>query len=173
FRPVDIKLAMDGSLYIADFYNRIIGHYEVPITHPGRDRERGRIWRVVYTGDKGIPHAAPPDLTRVVRDELMLALAHPNIVVRTHATHQLVHRVGEPAIKPLQSIMGTKVPALLQAHGLWVLERLGGLNDDIFLVLALSPDPMIRVHLLKAVAGRKNLWQKHEGIASALTGLVS
>ena len=30
FRPVDIKLGPDGALYVADFYNRIIGHYEVP-----------------------------------------------------------------------------------------------------------------------------------------------
>ena len=41
FRPVDLKLGPDGALYVADFYNRIIGHYEVPLTHPGRDRERG------------------------------------------------------------------------------------------------------------------------------------
>ena len=51
FRPVDLQWGPDGALYIADFYNRIIGHYEVPLTHPGRDRERGRIWRVVYKGD--------------------------------------------------------------------------------------------------------------------------
>src|SRR5438128_10053449 len=51
FRPVDNQLGPDGALYIADFYNRIIGHYEVPLTHPGRDRERGRIWRVVYKGE--------------------------------------------------------------------------------------------------------------------------
>jgi putative heme-binding domain-containing protein len=50
FRPVDLQWGPDGALYIADFYNRIIGHYEVPLTHPGRDRERGRIWRVVYKG---------------------------------------------------------------------------------------------------------------------------
>ncbi|MBC7979810.1 MAG: c-type cytochrome [Armatimonadetes bacterium] len=47
FRPVDLQIGPDGALYIADFYNRIIGHYEVPLTHPGRDRERGRIWRLV------------------------------------------------------------------------------------------------------------------------------
>jgi putative membrane-bound dehydrogenase-like protein len=47
FRPVDIRLGPDGALYIADFYNKIIGHYEVPLTHPGRDRERGRIWRII------------------------------------------------------------------------------------------------------------------------------
>ena len=46
FRPVDLQLAPDGALYVADFYNRIIGHYEVPLDHPGRDRERGRIWRI-------------------------------------------------------------------------------------------------------------------------------
>src|SRR5439155_9481259 len=50
FRPVDVKLGLDGALYVADFYNRIIGHYEVPLTHPGRDHERGRIWRIVYRG---------------------------------------------------------------------------------------------------------------------------
>ena len=54
---MDVKLGPDGALYVADFYNRIIGHYEVPLTHPGRDRDRGRIWRIVYTGKdhKGTP----------------------------------------------------------------------------------------------------------------------
>ena len=50
FRPVDIQLGPDGAMYVADFYNKIIGHYEVPLEHPGRDRESGRIWRIVYRG---------------------------------------------------------------------------------------------------------------------------
>src|SRR5256886_4039423 len=44
FRPVNLQLGPDGALYIADFYNRIIGHYEVPLTHPAPDRTSGRIW---------------------------------------------------------------------------------------------------------------------------------
>ncbi len=60
FRPVDIQLGPDGALYIADFYNRIIGHYEVPLTHPDRDRERGRIWRIVYRGPKRPGQPAGP-----------------------------------------------------------------------------------------------------------------
>ncbi len=55
FRPVDLQFGPDGALYVADFYNKIIGHYEVPLTHPGRDRERGRIWRVVKNGATGKP----------------------------------------------------------------------------------------------------------------------
>jgi putative heme-binding domain-containing protein len=50
FRPVNLQLGPEGALYIADFYNKVIGHYEVPLTHPGRDRERGRIWRIVKEG---------------------------------------------------------------------------------------------------------------------------
>src|SRR5215831_8537081 len=30
FRPVDLHLGPDGAMYVADFYNRIIAHYEVP-----------------------------------------------------------------------------------------------------------------------------------------------
>ncbi len=50
FRPVDILLGPDGALYVADFYNKIIGHYEVRLDHPERDRTSGRIWRIVYRG---------------------------------------------------------------------------------------------------------------------------
>ncbi|NJM55995.1 MAG: hypothetical protein HC841_08970 [Verrucomicrobiae bacterium] len=35
FRPVDLQIGPDGALYVADFYNKIIGHYEVPLDHPG------------------------------------------------------------------------------------------------------------------------------------------
>lgn len=57
FRPVDLQIGPDGALYVADFYNKIIGHYEVPLTQPGRDRERGRIWRVVKNGVTSRPPA--------------------------------------------------------------------------------------------------------------------
>ena len=48
FRPVQVKLGPDGALWIADFYNPIIGHYEFPLTDPHRDHTHGRIWRIVY-----------------------------------------------------------------------------------------------------------------------------
>ena len=48
FRPVDLQIGRDSHLYVADFYNKIIGHYEVPLQHPERDRHSGRIWQIRF-----------------------------------------------------------------------------------------------------------------------------
>lgn len=57
FRPIDIKLGPDGALYVADWYNPIIGHYQVSFRHPDRDKTHGRIWRITA---KGRPLLRPP-----------------------------------------------------------------------------------------------------------------
>jgi putative heme-binding domain-containing protein len=159
FRPVDIELGPDGALYIADFYNRIIGHYEVPLTHPGRDRERGRIWRIVYKGTDSKP-APPPsaiDRTRSTVHELVADLAHPNLVVRIAAANQLVERGGEPAVAAVREIMSSQTPACQRVHGLWVLERCHALNDPTLLACAADPDRVLRVHAMKVLANRIDL----------------
>ena len=50
FRPVDVRFGPEGALYIADWYNPIIGHYQASFRHPNRDRDHGRIWRVTAKG---------------------------------------------------------------------------------------------------------------------------
>ncbi len=97
FRPVDIQLGPDGALWVADFYNRIIGHYEVPLTHPGRDRERGRIWRIVPPGGADISqlkilstYKSQPPSAGAPQNELMAALGAKNTARRTLAISDLV-----------------------------------------------------------------------------------
>lgn len=175
FRPVDIKLAPDGSLYIADFYNCIIGHYEVPLTHPRRDRERGRLWRITFTGDGGRTHVPAPNLEKAGRDDLIAALCHTNMTVRTRATHQLVHRIGNEAVAPLKQLLASKVQAgttrpadvadvarswsaleLQKAHAVWVLERLGALDRRVIEQAGVDDGPsvLLAVHTIKALGSR-------------------
>ncbi len=59
FRPTDLKRGPDGAIYVADFYNKTVAHYEVPLDHPARDKDRGRIWRIVPTGQPTAPTATP------------------------------------------------------------------------------------------------------------------
>ena len=156
FRPIEIKLGPDGALYIADFYDCIIGYYEVPLTHPRRDKTRGRIWRVVYTGTKEKPHRRRKidDLTELNLEQLCSRLADPNLPVRLAATHQIFDRFGTRAVQPLnQRILGPCDPHQ-RAHGLWILERLGALDDQLVGRLADDRHRLVRVHLVKALAER-------------------
>src|SRR5262249_6686921 len=115
FRPVDIKLGPDGALYVADFYNRIIGHYEMPLTHPGRDRFRGRIWRIVYRGADGAgkPTRPRPDWAKASIAELIDDLASPNLTVRFKATNQLAERGGDEAARRLHDAFAKQSPTFV------------------------------------------------------------
>jgi len=155
FRPVDVKLGPDGALYIADFYNCIIGHYEVPLKHPRRDRFRGRIWRIVYTGDKRSLES-PGDLQTASAEELIKLLDHENLWVRVNATNQLVDRTG-PAAAPLAAaVLEQSASPRQQSHAMWVVERLGGLSDEQVSKLLKSEDRLVRVHSVKLLAERPN-----------------
>ncbi len=100
FRPVDIQLGPDNALYIADFYNRIIGHYEVPLEHPGRDKERGRIWRVVKKGGTSARKVAEPSDVKDWRG----ALASSSPFVQRKAVAELQER---PRLEALPILIKT------------------------------------------------------------------
>jgi putative heme-binding domain-containing protein len=117
FRPVQVRLGPDGALWIADFYNPIIGHYESPLTHPDRDRSHGRIWRVVWHGEDYARRTPPvaPDLTRLDAPGLVAALGDSNLAVRVLATHELVERVGGDAARSALAAAPVPAPGLARA----------------------------------------------------------
>lgn len=67
FRPVDIRIGPDGAIYIADWFNPIIGHYQASFRHPDRDKTHGRIWRITA---KERPLAKAPDLSNMPAAEV-------------------------------------------------------------------------------------------------------
>lgn len=103
FRPVDIKLGPDGALYVNDFYNKIIGHYEVDLKHPGRDKGRGRMWRIVWTGQSepgasatgASPKMPFTDLTTETLDKLVELSRDSNISNRLLVLQQMGHRLKQ------------------------------------------------------------------------------
>ena len=155
FRPVDLQLGPDGAIYVADFYNRIIGHYEVPLDHPGRDRERGRIWRITYHGTNA-PIATPPpalNLAKASVAKLIEQLGNANITIRMLAMNELTDRVGTAAIKPVTTMMQSSRPSTFQKiHGLWVLYRLNSLDPKILAAAATDRDRALRVHAMRVLS---------------------
>jgi putative heme-binding domain-containing protein len=159
FRPVDLKLGPDGAIYVADFYNRIIGHYEVPLTHPGRDHERGRIWRIVYRGPdgNGKPMAFRADWNKATIAELVGDLANPNLVVRMKAMSQLVQRGGADVIEAVKRVMQPTSEPTQRVHGLWVLERLHALDDRLLETAFHDSESGVRVHAMRILAARTEM----------------
>jgi putative heme-binding domain-containing protein len=168
FRPVDLQVAPDGTLYVADFYNRIIGHYEVPLAHPGRDRHRGRIWRIVYRGEGARPPRRPADLSQAAAPALVEALAHPSLTARLLATHEIADGAGAEAAPALAAALaGPAAPPEARAHGLWALERLSALTADRLGDALRDPAPIVRVHALRVLAERRDWTALEERAALA------
>ncbi|HAE10672.1 MAG TPA: hypothetical protein DCG39_03415 [Opitutae bacterium] len=74
FRPVDLNMGPDGAIYLADWFNPIIGHYQASLRHPNRDKTHGRIWRITA---KGRPLHKQPALAKMSADQLCGQLADP------------------------------------------------------------------------------------------------
>jgi len=152
FRPVNVKLGPDGAIYVADFYNSIIGHYEVPLGHPKRDKSRGRIWRITYKGQ----HHERKDLSVAPIPDLLTALDHDNIAIRLTATDQLTDRIGSSAIAPVKSMLTNKTTTARQyVHGLWVLQRLQALTPELIQQSAAHSNELIRLHSMRILAEEK------------------
>lgn len=160
FRPVDVQLGPDGALYVLDFYNKIIGHYEVPLTHPERDRERGRVWRIVYKGDAAKPQlGAVADLSKASAAELVAALGHSNLNVRMMATNTLLDRFPKEAEGLARKAIAAPANPQQQAHALWVVMRSSGLDRELANTLAASGERLVRTHLMQAL-GETSDWKE-------------
>ncbi|MEJ0054325.1 MAG: PVC-type heme-binding CxxCH protein [Bacteroidota bacterium] len=148
FRPVNIKIGPDGAMYVADFYNAIIGHYEVPLGHPKRDKQRGRIWRITYKGEQNNVR----DLSVAPLDELLASTDVDNLPTRMTAADQIADRIGADAIPSLKSIIEDKATSARKyIHAQWLLYRLNALNDDILRKSLAHSSALVRLHTLRVL----------------------
>jgi len=86
FRPVEVRIGPDGAIYVADWYNPIIGHYQASLRHPDRDSSHGRIWRLsakdrplLEREEWSRPETIPVrDYLTIPRDEIATAVEDPS-----------------------------------------------------------------------------------------------
>jgi putative heme-binding domain-containing protein len=171
FRPVDVQFGPDGALYIADFYNRIIAHVEVPLSHPGRDRSSGRIWRVVRKATDGRPilrsHA---DFWSLGPAEQVQRLADPSFAHRLAVLNDLCDRQDWDATTEdsLRSALKSRAaPVSLRVGALWILERRGLLRPNALAETARDSDALLRLHAVRVLVERRSWLEAEFGLVTA------
>ncbi len=154
FRPVDLIPGPDGALYIADFYNRIIGHYEVDLYHPGRDRFRGRIWKIQWTGNdvarSDTARSVTSDISELSLAELISRLETVLSPLAVLISDRIADKFATDAVAPLRAALNHQSP-VLRSRSLQLLLRLGKLDQNILQQVVHDDDELVRVHGFRAL----------------------
>ena len=153
FRPVNMEFGPDGSLYIADWYNKIISHNELPTTHPDRDKSHGRIWRIRHVSQK--PRVIL-DFNQVKTEELVNHLKSPSLWEKRAAWHQISDR---PISETKDLAMRLKALAsdesqeeVTRIHALWSLEGIKHYDATLLSFLLKSPLHDLRREAVRSLA---------------------
>ena len=152
FRPMNLRIGPDGSLYIVDMYREIIEDYSaVPRFLQqqyglNKGKEHGRIWRL---RPKGKRPTATDRLAKAITKDLAQSLADDNPWRRATAQRMLIERRDRAARDPLARLIraeGTSPSGVIRA--LQTLRSLKSLESSDLLGALDHEDHGVRLHAL-------------------------
>ncbi len=114
FRPSDVCIAPDGSLFVSDWYDAVVGGNGMD------DVRQGRIYRIAPNADKYVFQEA--DFSTAAG--AAAALSSPNMSTRYLAWHRLLD-LGDQAVQELNHVI-EKGDSRSKARALWLLARFDG-----------------------------------------------
>ncbi len=152
FRPVNMEFGPDGCLYVADWYNKIISHNEIPTTHPDRDKSHGRIWRIRHVSQKS---RTIPNFYTVKTENLVDHLKSPTLWMKRAAWHQITDRPANETKKlasALVTLAGDKShDEVTRILALWSLEGIKYYDVKLMTNLLASPEHDLRREAVRSL----------------------
>ncbi len=146
FRPVDMEFAPDGSLYLIDWHNILIGHMQHNARDPLRDHSHGRVYRVTYPSR---PLVQPAKVFGASIDELLNNLKLPEYRTRYRVRRELRGRNAAEVLPKVTAWVSNldKTDPQYEHHvleALWVTWGLDKVDQVLLNRLLKSPDYHIR-----------------------------
>jgi len=146
FRPADVEVAPDGTIYFTDWQNTIVGHMQHNLRDPSRDKIHGRVYRVRYEGRdllKPAPIAGQPI------PKLLDLLKEKDDRVRHRARLELSGRPTADVIAALKTWIGSldKNDAEYEHHmteALWLHQSHNVVNEELLKKQLRSPNNRAR-----------------------------
>ncbi len=142
FRPVDMEFAPDGSLYLVDWHNVLVGHMQHNARDPLRDHVHGRIYRMTYPSR---PLVEPAKIDGASVGQLLDNLKLPEYRTRYRSRRELRARDTAEVVTALKTWVSDLDPDdprykhhLLEA--LWVSWGLNQVDEGLLLKLLKASD---------------------------------
>jgi putative heme-binding domain-containing protein len=161
FRPVEVRMGPDGGIYVADWYNPIIGHYQASYRHPDRDKEHGRIWRVTWKAGQKVN---PVNLVKKSVEELLEHTDSKERWAWYQAKRLLIERESKEVIAALET-WTPKQNDLRKLQALSLYEAHETPRPELLKALLRSSDARIRAYATRTLS----TWARDDRLPDALT----
>ncbi len=153
FRPSGIAVAPDGSLYVMDWAQMLIGHLQHHLRDPNRDHQHGRIYRITYVGR---PLLVPKKIDGAPVTELLELLKEPENDVRMRAKIELGKHDSQDVVRAVKDWIKTLDPKdpgiehhMLEA--LWVHQWHNVVDLELLKRVVTSPEHRARAQAVRVI----------------------
>lgn len=153
FRPVDVSIGPDGAMYLCDWFNPVIGHYQASYADPRRDRSHGRIWRITA---KGHPLVKQPALADMKPAELLEQLKSSERWTRYQAKRLLFDLPADVVLKAAEAFIAKNDDEHLLMEVSGVFESHEATNAALVKRLIAAKDARVRAYGARAAGKLSN-----------------
>jgi mono/diheme cytochrome c family protein/glucose/arabinose dehydrogenase len=137
FRPVDLEFAPDGSLYVIDWHNVLIGHMQHNARDPLRDHVHGRIYRITYPAR---PLVKPAQIDGAPIATLLENLKLPELRARYRTRRELRGRPPGEVLPAVKAWAAKQTDEHAKLEALWVTWGLNMVDDGLLRELLAAQD---------------------------------
>jgi mono/diheme cytochrome c family protein/glucose/arabinose dehydrogenase len=153
FRPVEMEFAPDGSLYLVDWHNVLIGHMQHNARDPLRDHVHGRIYRITYPSR---PLVEPAKIDGATIEQLLENLKLQEYRTRYRTRRELRARDPEEVLTKLNAWLTNldKTNENYEHHrleALWVTWGLNKVDKNLLEELLQSKDHRVRAAAVRVL----------------------
>ncbi len=140
FRPSDVTIGTDGAIYVADWYDPVVGGHQMKDS-----LGFGRIYRISPKNKKLIN----PKIDFSTTAGQILALKNAAVNVRNNAFEKL-RQQGSSVIKPVKDLLHDN-NLFVRARAVWLLSKLGSEGKAEVEKILTDANPLLRATAFKAL----------------------
>jgi mono/diheme cytochrome c family protein/glucose/arabinose dehydrogenase len=172
FRPVDLEFAPDGSLYVIDWHNVLIGHMQHNARDPLRDHVHGRIYRITYPSR---PLVTPARIAGAPLATLLENLKLPEYRSRYRTRREIRSHPADkvaPALQQWVAKLDPKDPRYEhhRLEALWTSWAINRVDSTLLVQLLDSPDHRVRAAAVRVLRYNFRSFPEHAALLTKAAG---